>query len=274
MPETSRNLSAINPVRSNGAFGAMPPPLAERPECLRGNGVNRPTIADAIIIFILVIIIQVFLSLFICKPIHQETESPLVENSAYLFYLLLITHIIGILVPVYFYIRLKRFNLRESLTLNLLPITTLVKITVISIIFFVLLYLFSGLISPVLFRPYEEEIEAYRIFYTNMTMMSKGVKDIVFLVFGIGIIPALTEEVLFRGLILNGLKNSSISAGKSVILSGLLFGIIHSFPPQILMVSILGIFFGFLVVKTGSIISSIWAHLLNNFLVILLILIC
>jgi len=75
--------------------------------------------------------------------------------------------------------------------------------------------------------------------------------------------PALSEELAFRGLILQGLR-SRLSAGAAVALTALLFGIIHIDPVQGLGAFFTGLYLGYLTARSGSIYPAIVAHGFNN----------
>jgi membrane protease YdiL (CAAX protease family) len=79
----------------------------------------------------------------------------------------------------------------------------------------------------------------------------------------VGIVPAFVEEMLFRGVILNGFKGN-YSQKKAIIISSLLFGIIHLNPWQFVTAFIIGIISAWICLKIESIILSIYIHLFNN----------
>jgi membrane protease YdiL (CAAX protease family) len=79
----------------------------------------------------------------------------------------------------------------------------------------------------------------------------------------IGIIPAFTEELFFRGLILDGLKNN-YSKRKAILISALLFGIVHLNPWQFVGGFIIGIISAWICIETNSILLSIYIHFFNN----------
>jgi membrane protease YdiL (CAAX protease family) len=81
----------------------------------------------------------------------------------------------------------------------------------------------------------------------------------------VGIIPGFAEELLFRGLILNGLIDN-YSKRKAIIISALFFGIIHLNPWQFLAGFLFGLIFAWLCIKTNSILLCIYIHLFNNVL--------
>lgn len=95
------------------------------------------------------------------------------------------------------------------------------------------------------------------------TMMAG--QPLILAVILVAIIPAFAEELFFRGLILDGL-NRNYSAAKAIIISSLLFGIIHLNPWQFLSAFIIGIFSAWICINTKSILLSMYIHLFNNLL--------
>jgi len=76
--------------------------------------------------------------------------------------------------------------------------------------------------------------------------------------------PAIFEELLFRGVTLNGLKK--LGTHKAVIISALFFSFMHGGPDQTIHQLILGVIMGYVFVYSGSIWSTIIIHFLNNFI--------
>lgn len=84
----------------------------------------------------------------------------------------------------------------------------------------------------------------------------------------IAVVPALLEEVLFRGYILFGLRRNH-SETKSIVISALVFGLVHLNPWQFISAFFLGLLFGWIALKTRSIILPVAGHFLNNIAVLL-----
>lgn len=80
------------------------------------------------------------------------------------------------------------------------------------------------------------------------------------------LLPAVFEELLFRGLVLNGCKR--LGDVFATLLCGALFCLYHHSPNQTPYQFILGCVFVLLAIKSGSIIPSVIFHFLNNFYVI------
>jgi hypothetical protein len=89
-------------------------------------------------------------------------------------------------------------------------------------------------------------------------------------IFAAVIVAPLTEELLFRGLILRGFL-SHYSTPKAIIVSALLFGFFHLNPWQFTGAVVLGAIFAWWFVKTRSLLPCIFGHALNNALPLVLL---
>lgn len=78
----------------------------------------------------------------------------------------------------------------------------------------------------------------------------------------VAVLPAVLEEMLFRGVILQVLRPAGDRA--AVWISSLLFALMHTTLHQIPFALLLGLVFGYIVVKTGNIYLSMAIHGLNN----------
>ena len=77
------------------------------------------------------------------------------------------------------------------------------------------------------------------------------------------IVAPLTEELLFRGLILRAFLQR-YSPTKSVLVSALLFGAFHMNPWQLLGASAVGVILGWWYVRTGSVALCVFGHAVFN----------
>lgn len=82
------------------------------------------------------------------------------------------------------------------------------------------------------------------------------------------IVAPIFEELLFRGIILNGLLNKyKNNSKKAIIYSAIVFGVVHLNIPQGINAFIAGIILGFIYYNTKSMKLSIFAHFVNNFII-------
>lgn len=73
----------------------------------------------------------------------------------------------------------------------------------------------------------------------------------------------ILEELLFRGVILDGLLKN-YDPRKAIVISALLFGLIHMNPWQFIDAFTGGLVMGWLYWKTGSLLLCMWMHFMNN----------
>lgn len=78
----------------------------------------------------------------------------------------------------------------------------------------------------------------------------------------------LLEELIFRGIILDGLLRI-YSPIKAIIISSILFGVVHLNPWQFITAFILGMFAGWAYYKTRSLTLPILIHFVNNLAAVL-----
>lgn len=87
----------------------------------------------------------------------------------------------------------------------------------------------------------------------------------------IAFIAPIFEELFFRGVILKGLlNNTNYNSISSIILSALIFGIIHVFPWQVIGATLFGLLLGYIFYKTRSLFYPLLVHILNNLIAIIL----
>ncbi len=80
----------------------------------------------------------------------------------------------------------------------------------------------------------------------------------------IAVLPALCEEFLHRGIVLQGTKHSGYV--RAIIISSILFGLVHFDINKVFYATILGLLMGFVSVVAKNIWVSIIIHFVNNFL--------
>ena len=94
-------------------------------------------------------------------------------------------------------------------------------------------------------------------------MAVTSVKDFLFMTLFVAIIPAILEEVAIRGVLLQPLRR--FGDGFAIVVSAVIFSLLHGNMVQIPYTVIAGIYFGYVMVATGSLWPSIILHFLNNF---------
>jgi hypothetical protein len=83
------------------------------------------------------------------------------------------------------------------------------------------------------------------------------------------VMAPVVEELLFRGAIQGHMLRIGYSPILAICLSALVFGIVHFNPAQSFFAFLLGLVFGWLYYRTGSVIPGMVAHAINNTVVAL-----
>ena len=100
--------------------------------------------------------------------------------------------------------------------------------------------------------------EAYRVLVS-----SNSIPELLVVIVVVALIPAIVEEIMFRGLVQRSFENG-LTPMKSVVLSGIIFGAYHLNPFGFIPLAALGIYLGFLAMRANSIWVSAVAHFFNN----------
>ncbi len=176
-----------------------------------------------------------------------------------------------ILAPWFFlrFIEKKRFSvLSPNKRIELLPVTLAL---LISIVFMAVNFKFAEWNAQMVFpeflrdvetwmRLQEDKLEEATYFLTTIN----NPLELVMAMVVIAIIPAIGEELLFRGLIQNQLLSWTRNTHWAVWLTAILFSAIHiqfyGFVPRML----LGVLFGYMYIWSGNLLYPILAHFANN----------
>ena len=86
----------------------------------------------------------------------------------------------------------------------------------------------------------------------------------IFLFLAVVIMAPIGEEMVFRGFLQKFLEQHWKDITRAVLVSSLLFAMIHFNPFWTIQIYLLGVILGFLSWKTNSIIPSIILHSMNN----------
>ena len=98
----------------------------------------------------------------------------------------------------------------------------------------------------------------------RVLVQANGPGEFLFVLLVVALVPAVSEELLFRGLVQRNLE--AASGWKGPVIAGIIFGLNHFNPFTLVPLVALGVYFGFIVYRAGNITLSISAHFFNNFI--------
>ena len=129
--------------------------------------------------------------------------------------------------------------------------------------------LFTLLCAPVaiFINLLSQELTTNAVIDSSDTILSGNVAATVL---SICVITPILEELAFRGIIYNGLRENTVNI-KAMVASAVLFGLIHMNFNQLCYAFILGLLFCILNVASGSIVASTISHITINSFNLLLV---
>lgn len=200
--------------------------------------------------FMLLLLIYLCLIPFVISIFFNVLSNSVGYNFLSSTFLMFITPFLCSLLPAVLYFSVTRENYKEVLSLNKISLSNVILIVIMAI-----------LIQPI--ANFVSYITSY-LFTNTASEAMNSISDVPFWFFLLisAILPAIFEEVVFRGIILSGVRSAGVL--KSALISGLFFGIIHLNPHQFIYAFLIGIVFALFVIYTKSIYSSILAHFIIN----------
>jgi membrane protease YdiL (CAAX protease family) len=194
------------------------------------------------------------------------------ENISFLKFLQLVQSIGLFIVPSIILAFLFGESITGYLKLNKQPYQTSIIIAVIIVIIASPFINFIGEINSKLTLPSafssieqwmrESEDAAEKL--TKLFLKTETTWGLIFNIFLIGIIPAVGEELLFRGIVQRIFSEWTKNAHWGIWIAAILFSALHfqfyGFVPR----AILGAIFGYLFVWSGNLWLPVLAHFINN----------
>jgi len=99
----------------------------------------------------------------------------------------------------------------------------------------------------------------------------RSVPEFLSVTFVLAVVPAVCEELLFRGYIQQNYSRS-IGSGGAVLLTGCVFAFFHLSAANLVPLALLGWYIGYIYSKTGNLAVPFGVHFVNNFAALLLLL--
>ncbi len=186
-----------------------------------------------------------------------EILAPFLLNSVYALIglrdvriALFLNHTILFIIPAIIYVVVTKCDIKETFKFKGLPFKDIVLIIILAL-FCIPIMNFFGLLSAMFF---ENNI--------GNLITSISSTPYIILMLLIAVMPAITEEITLRGIVLSGYDGKG--KFKSALVIGLFFGIFHLDAQQFLYATVLGFILAYVVRATGSIFSSMIMHFILN----------
>lgn len=214
---------------------------------------SMPGISDGFMVYVLA-----FISLIYVSPI-LNMKLGIMGNTINQF----IMALIPILVAVYIKADFKKlFSIKKIKIKDIIraAVTWFVGSLIMSVFVMILLKLFPDQMK--VSEQLNEIIKSSGELFTQIILFA--------------LVPAICEETLFRGFVLSAFRDKKTFGQKNekhivfaIVVSGILFGIMHLDFIRIIPTSILGMVMAYNVYKSKSIFTSVGIHFFNNLLSVL-----
>ena len=211
---------------------------------------DTPSVAAAVFCGVLILVVRFFMSVAAETP---TTFTQLAVTS-------LVTQLVVIATPTLLMTIMLTRSPRKTLLLKLPPLASLPAAVVLA----VLLQPTVNWLSTVVMKLYPVNLEMAK----QLSDLFEGAPNVWLLILLFAVVPAVFEELAFRGFILSGFRHVG-HKWRAIALSSFLFGITHGMLQQSIMACFSGMVIGYLAVQTGSLLPCILYHVTNNSLALL-----
>ena len=162
--------------------------------------------------------------------------------------------LIAFVLPCVFYVRYRSLDIRERVRVRL-PAPDKIMFIVLCSLILVVLSMTMSAVGGVFGNVYEDR-------YSHIEYTEQGVAEAIYYAVCFAVIPAVCEELTFRGIIMSELQSTSV--GGAVIVSSLFFAMVHFDPATLPFCFLSGLVLSMCAYAADSIIASFFAHMLYN----------
>jgi len=213
-----------------------------------------PNIPQAIRLIVLLTILSVLLAMLV-GIIDEALDAKLIDSIIVIPLLTILSF--GVVLTWGF--KKTNLNFKEVFPLNPVKTVILIPLTITILGMMIILSEIDNLTNMLMPAPQSFTNFFERLFENPWRALLAAI-----------IIAPITEEFLFRGLILKGFVKL-YSFKKAIIVSAILFGAMHLNPWQFAGAFFLGLLFAWLAIKTDSLLPCLCGHALANSMPIILI---
>lgn len=212
-----------------------------------------PTSGEAVFCFIMIMLIQ-FFSL---GTIQRLLTNPNISTADAILQSLLITQLAIIASPALFMGVLITSNIRKTFRLHWPRLKWLGMAVLLPLLLQPLAITLQNLLSKSFFPELPSGIQE------TLAPLGDPSISVYKLLLVFALVPAICEELAFRGFILSGFARNGRTT-VAIVFSALLFGVMHMIPQQVFNAFLLGLVMGLLALRSGSLLPGVVFHFINN----------
>ena len=218
-----------------------------------------PSIGTAILVFLISFILTVFIGQLWQVNAIQEGSTAFIRA-------IIKSQVLLIALPAVIFLKINKHKIKKVFPVSQINIKSLIGIVLIMPALSLLMLELMKILQILGMKVPAESGFLDEFFNEN---------NIITVILILAILPGICEEILFRGFIfsgfINNVRGSKLAKGwKAILLSSLLFAIMHMSPIRIPITFIGGVVLAFMFWRTRNLLVSMIAHILYNSMGIIL----
>jgi sodium transport system permease protein len=206
---------------------------------------NTPSVAEALACGVLILMVHFFMSLSL-PPMHGFHDFVV---------LALVSQLVVILTPSLLMTTMLTRRPAQTLLLHWPPVASVAVAFLLAVAIHPLAFLLQTIVTKI--YPVNDQVTQ------QLRELLGGEMPLGLLLVVVAVVPAICEELAFRGFILSGLRHLG-HKWRAIILTSIFFGVTHPIFQQSLVACVVGVLLGFIAVQTGSILPGIVFHMVHN----------
>ena len=160
-------------------------------------------------------------------------------------------------VPYLYTVKLTKSRLSDMVSFKKVDSNRMMALVMLGIGFCTVANFFTTMFSRLYELVFDEKIVPVQ------SEVGEGLGSYFLSLLCVGILPAVLEEFALRGIILSALRKH-FGDGSSIVISAVLFGLLHGNLRQIPFAFCVGLILAFTVVCSGSLLPAVIIHAFNN----------
>lgn len=219
-------------------------------------------------ILVLCVFVGLIVSSFVGSVVIQTLNLPLNSQHHTVFLIsVFISQLLGFIGGFILFLKITKQSFQDLVHFSIPSIkTTLIIVAVLlaCIPIINILGYYNSFLTDLIPNNYFVLQEIENDLYVSEFFSATSTSNLILKLFVFAFIPALGEELIFRGVLLTKIKEASNNEHYAVIVSGVLFAAIHMQPTKLLPMVFLGIVLGYVYTRTKNIVYPILFHFLFN----------
>lgn len=163
-----------------------------------------------------------------------------------------------VFLPTMIYLIIRKPNIKKTLRLN--------RVSIKNVLISILVMIFAIPVAAVINAIVILILNYFGKMHEPAVFQTENINQLIINLFVIALIPAVFEELVYRGVILSAYERTG--RFKAIVISSLLFALMHRDLQSLVGTFMLGLVLAYIVYRNNSIFAGMIAHFTNNSLIV------